>query len=259
MITIWDWFERDTPFKERYRLIKEVGFDGILMWWSNEFGRDKFGVDDYRNGPKIAREAGLIIENIHVPVQKQNNLWLDNLDGELLLECYLKCVRDCNKFNIPTMIVHLPKDDYSYNTLGLDRVKRIAEHAERYDVNVAFENLHNFYNLTCVLEEVQSERIGFCYDSGHHLSYYPDVDFLSKYGSRLMALHLHDNNGSRAQHGLPFDGDIDWETTMMKIVATDYTGATALEPMQWDYENYSIIEFLELAFDKARRLEKLRI
>lgn len=42
-------------------------------------------------------------------------------------------------------------------------------------------------------------------------------------------LHLHDNNGSYAQHGLPFDGTIDWFTTMRKIAETDYLGAIALK------------------------------
>lgn len=259
MITIWDWFERNTPIKERYRLIKDTGFDGLLMWWSNGFGRDEFGRDDYRNGPRVAREVGLYIENIHAPVQNQNNLWLDNLEGEDLVECYLQCVKDCADFKIPTMVIHLPSDDNPYSTLGLDRIKKIAEKAEQYGVNVALENLHNLTNLSYVLGQVDSHRIGFCYDSGHHYRYYPDLDLLSKYGARLMALHLHDNNGSRAQHGLPFDGDIDWKTTMKKIAATGYTGTIAIEPMKWDYEGMSVEEFLKVAFKKASRLETLRI
>lgn len=39
--------------------------------------------------------------------------------------------------------------------------------------------------------------------------YYPEYDFLSVYGERLKATHLHDNNGSYAQHGLPFEGTLD--------------------------------------------------
>ncbi|GMQ64615.1 sugar phosphate isomerase/epimerase family protein [Vallitalea maricola] len=258
MITIWDWFERYMPIKERYRLIKEAGFDGIMMWWSNEFGRDIFGKDDYRNGPKIAREIGLFIENIHAHVQNANKLWLDNLEGESQGKCYRQCVKDCADFDIPTMVLHLPSEDNLYNPLGLDRMKMIAELAEHHGVNVALENLHNLPSLAYILEQVDSQRIGFCYDSGHHYRYYPDVDLLSKYGTRLMALHLHDNNGSNGQHGLPFDGDIDWDITMKNIVATSYTGATALEPMKWDYENLTVEEFLRVAFDKAKRLELLR-
>lgn len=145
-----------------------------------------------------------------------------------------------------------------YNVLGLDRIKRITEKAEQLGVNVALENLRNLTNLEYVLEQVDSFRIGFCYDCGHHYRYYPGNDLLSMYGSRLMAVHLHDNNGSYAQHGLPFDGTIDWSATMKKIMKTGYSGATAIEAMNWDYEDFSVIEFLHKAFNRAKRLEALK-
>ncbi|WP_234123926.1 sugar phosphate isomerase/epimerase family protein [Clostridium hydrogenum] len=259
MITIYDWFGYEMPIKERYKLIKEAGFDGVLLWWSDGFGRDCFGRNDYRNGPQIAREAGLFIENIHTPVQNQNDLWLDNLDGEALTDCYLQCVEDCAKFEIPTMVVHLPSEDNQCNALGLDRIKKIAEKAEQLGIKVALENLRNFANLSYVLEQVDSMSIGFCYDCCHHNNYNQGYDLLSMYGSRLMAIHLHDNGGSRAQHQLPFDGRIDWSTTMKKIAQTNYSGATALEPMNWDYKDLSAEEFLKEAFERAKRLEALKL
>jgi len=252
MITIYDWFGYELPIKERYRLIKEAGFDGVLLWWSEYLGRN-----DYRNGPKIVREAGLLIENIHTPFQIQNNLWLDNLDGEASINCYLQCVTDCAKFEIPTMVVHLPDEDNPYNTLGLDRIKRITEKAEQLGVNVALENLRNLANLSYVLEQVDSLRIGFCYDCAHHYRHYPGNDLLSIYGSRLMALHLHDYYG-KAVHRLPYDGTIDWSTTMKKIAETDYSGATAIEAMNWDYKDLSAKEFLHKAFERAKKLDALK-
>lgn len=258
MIAIYDWFGYELPIKERYRLIKEAGFEGVLLWWSDGFGRDCFGLSDYRNGPQIAREAGLFIENIHTPVQNQNDLWLDNLDGEILTDCYLQCVEDCAEFEIPTMVVHLPSEDKPYNALGLYRIKRIAEKAEQLGVNVALENLRNFTNLAHALEQVDSKRIGFCYDCGHHYRFYPDKDLLSMYGSRLMALHLHDDGGKYNQHRLPFDGTIDWFAAMKKIAETGYSGATAIEAMNWDYEDLSVEEFLQKAFKRAKGLEALK-
>ena len=257
MITIYDWFGYELPIKERYRLIKEAGFDGILLWWSDGFGRDCFGLGDYRNGPQIAREAGLFIENIHTPFHAENNLWLDNLNGEDLTDCYLQCVADCAEFEIPTMVVHLPNEDYPINALGLDRIKSIAEKAEQLGVNVAMENIRNLSNLSYVLEQVDSPHIGFCYDCAHHYRRYSDVDLLSMYGSRLMALHLHDNYG-KVTHRLPFDGTIDWSTAMKKIAATSYSGATAIEAMNWDYQDISAEEFLKEAFQRAKKLEALR-
>ena len=258
MITIYDWFGYELPIKERYELIKEAGFDGVLLWWSDGFGRDTLGVKDYRNGPELAREAGLFVENIHTPVQNQEDLWLDNLDGEALTECYLQCIADCAEFEIPTMVVHLPGEDNSHTPLGLERIRTITEKAERLNINVALENLRNLSNVAYVLDQIDSGRIGFCYDCGHHYHYYPDHDLLARYGSRLMALHLHDDNGSHGQHGLPFDGSIDWKTAMKKIEETAYTGPTAIEAMNWDYENLSAKEFLYKAFEKGKRLEALR-
>ncbi|NLK94744.1 MAG: sugar phosphate isomerase/epimerase [Clostridiales bacterium] len=253
MISIYDWFGYELPIRERYKLIKHVGFDGVLLWWSNGFGRG-----DYRSGAKFAREEGLIIENIHAPVQNQNDLWLDNLNGEELFSCYLQCVGDCAELEIPTMVVHLPEENYIHNELGLYRIKRIAEKAEQLGINVAMENVRNLTNLTFVLDQIDSKCMGFCYDCCHHQNYNSDVDLLSIYGDRLMALHLHDNGGNRHQHQLPFDGKINWDATMKSIAQTGYVGSTALEPMNWDYTDWTAEKFLNKAFEKAKKLEILR-
>lgn len=258
MITIYDWFGYDLTISERYKLIKEVGFDGVLMWWGNGLGRDTFGENDYRNGPGIARESGLIIENIHAPLENYNSLWLDDLSGESLTECYLQCVKDCAEFEIPTMVVHLPKDDYNHNILGLDRIKRITESAEKNEINIAFENLRNLTNLSYVLESVDSNRVGFCYDSAHHYKHYPEIDLVTKYKSRLMAIHLHDDNGIQTQHKLPFDGTINWLKVMNGLASIDYKGALAIEGMNWAYKDLSAREYLQEAFNRAKKLDKLK-
>lgn len=254
MISIYDWFGYDVPIRDRYRLIKEAGFDGVLLWWSDGFERGA----DYRAGADYARNAGLVIENIHTPIQEQDKLSCDNLDGEYLLECYLQCVRDCAEFGIPTMVVHLPDDKYPINELGLERIKRIAAKAEEHEVNVALENVRNIQNVMCALDTIDSVRIGFCYDSCHHENYASGNDLLGKYGSRLMALHLHDNGGVMGQHQLPFDGNICWSGVIEKMTETGYNGATALEPMNWGYESLPIQEFLRKAHEKAKVLENMR-
>ena len=45
---------------------------------------------------------------------------------------------------------------------------------------------------------------------------------------------------------------------MRKITLTGYQGATTLEPMKWDYENLSIQEFLDCAYQKAKQLNDIR-
>lgn len=152
----------------------------------------------------------------------------------------------------------MPGDDYPVSDLGLKRVETIVQQAENRGVKIAFENLGNIRNLELVLKTFKSPNAGFCYDSCHHANYAPQYDLLEKYGDRLAALHLHDNGGKNNQHQLPFDGKINWEAVVGKIAVTGYTGVTALEPMNWDYTDISINEFLTHAFQKAQRLDNMR-
>ena len=258
MLGIYDCFgyggSFNVPFEERYRLIKLVGFDCVMLWWSDKFGRGT----GYQEDVRLAKKAGLEIDNIHTPVHEQNCLSSDNLDGESVYQTYRQCVEDCAAFNIPTMVIHLPTDKYPVNELGLKRLEKIIHKAEDKEVQIAFENLENVNNLGMVLNAFQSNYVGFCYDSCHHQNYAPDIDLLNKYGNRLMALHLHDNGGKRNQHQLPFDGNIDWTGVMKKISLTGYQGATTLEPMNWDYEDLSMQEFLDCAYQKAKQLNDMR-
>ena len=110
----------DVSFEERYKLIRKSGFDCVMLWWSNQFGRG----DGYQEDVRLARRAGLFVENIHAPVHEQNNLSLDNLSGEGVFQSYLQCVADCFEYDIPTMVIHLPNDNNPLNQTG---IRRLAE------------------------------------------------------------------------------------------------------------------------------------
>lgn len=245
----------DVSFEERYKLIKNAGFDCVMLWWSDKFGRG----NGYQEDVQLARNAGLFIENIHTPVHEQNYLSLDNLDGDSVFQTYLQCVTDCYKYNITTMVIHLPNDEHPINNLGIKRLENIINVAEEKNIQVAFENLSNISNLALVLNTFKNKNVGYCYDSCHHINYAPNDDLIRLYGNRLMALHLQDNGGKHNQHQLPFDGSVDWVNVMKKIALTGYQGATSLEPMNWNYEHLSIQQFLDLAYQRAKIIDELRI
>lgn len=258
MIGIYDSFGYgegyDVSFEERYRLIKNAGFECVMLWWSDKFGRG----DSYRDGVKLARNAGLYIENIHAPVHEQNCLSLNNLEGESVYQAYLQCVKDCYENDIPTIVIHLPNDKYPINNLGLERLEIIISEAENKNIQIAFENLGNLQNLEVVLKRFPLKNVGYCYDSCHHINYAPNEDLLELYGNKLIALHLQDNGGKHNQHQLPFDGYINWMNVMSKIASINYHGATTLEPMNWDYEHLTIRGFLDLAYQRAKKLDEMR-
>lgn len=258
MIGIYDCFGYgpgyDVPFEERYKLIKDAGFDCVMLWWSDKYGRGH----GYQKDVEYARNTGLYIENIHTPVHEQNCLSLDNPEGESVFQCYLQCVKDCFDYGIPTMVIHLPDDNYPINHLGKERLAIIIKEAEQNNIQIAFENLNNIQNLALTLSSFRSKNVGFCYDSCHHINYSHNKDLLGQYGNRLLALHLQDNGGKHNQHQLPFDGNIDWTTVMRKLSLAGYKGATTLEPMNWDYNNLSIRQFLDLAYQRAKKLDEMR-
>ena len=137
MITIFDWFGYNVPYEERYRMIKDAGFGGVLLWWSDEFGAD------YKRNPELARREGLFVENIHTSFDNINDFWLDNLNGEEITDYFLQCVDDCHDYEIPTMIIHLTSGENPppANELGVNRLRKILEWAEQKCVNVAVENM----------------------------------------------------------------------------------------------------------------------
>jgi len=234
MIALYQYFGyKEVPIRERFGLIKAAGFDAVGLWRD-----DWLGWTGHREYADMARVAGLEVIDGHAPFVRDydiiNSLWLDNLDGETTYEIYHKAIKECGEDGVSNLIVHLAdefdgKRVVALNETGISRMKRLVETAEKYEVTIALENLDYHNDLEYVFERVDSPNLGFCYDIGHRNCHEPEVDLLSLYGNKLVALHLHDNDGSGDQHLLPFGGNIDWQEQMSKIAATGYNGPTTLE------------------------------
>jgi len=264
-----DWFGYRLPLHKRYRMIRNAGFAAVMLWYGDDWGK---AFRRKRNHLR-AKKAGLVIENVHAPFDEVNHIWEDTPDGERVLGGYLRCVEDCARFGIPTMVMHPTRGRTppSMSELGLERFRRIVRRAEQLGVNVAMENLCQIYAIeraAWLLAQIGSPRFGLCFDAGHfnaQISKVPELNLLARFGRRLMALHLHDNEGPvlRAleddQHRLPFDGTTDWPAQMHKIAETGYRGPVSLEVNARPpfYEGVAPKEFLRRAHKRAVKLEEL--
>lgn len=258
-LSIVDWFGYNLSPQERMRVIKQAGFDGVLLLWADYFDKD------YKCFPQYAERAGLYVENAHAPYMNANVLWEDTIPGQDACDELISCVKDCASYDIPTLVMH-PENKNGTQTVslpsdfstGIDRMNRIVDTAERLNVNIAVENMSRPEYLDRIFESIQSCRLGFCFDSGHAHIFAPKTDFLSLYGDRLMALHLHDNDSAEDWHALPFSGNIDWTDIADKLNATTYKGAIALEVGNTRFEHIETPEtFLDLAIDRAERIRSL--
>ena len=250
------WFGYQIANKERFKLIKETGFDNVCLWWGNEFM--DYDIDKSLL-PGVARSVGLEVENIHAPFCKTNLIWEDSINAEDIVKRYTQCIIDCSQHNIPTVVIHLTSRDTPPppTLIGLDRIKYLVELAEQKEVNIALENLRKPEYLQFVFSNIQSNKLGFCYDSGHENCYSKGTDLLGIYGDKLMALHLHDNDGTDDQHRIPGEGTINWESIVQKIKSTRYNGIISLEVTNEFSKQYSGIlakEFLMVSNEKITKL-----
>ena len=256
-LTIVDYFGYNLSSKERFRLIKETGFNGIAgLLWQDNFDKD------YQKFPEYAKDEGLYIESMHAPWWGANDLWVDNKIGQVFMEEILELVKVCSFYKIPALILHPEhKNETEYAGLpdkfdiGLYRIKNITAEAERLNVNIAIENMCRPEYLDCIFLNIDSKRLGFCFDSGHWNVFMPDIDLLNLYGNRLMALHLHDNNGKEDWHALPLSGNINWNNVADNLKKMKYNGAISLEVGNKMLEHIKQPdEFLKLAFERTIKI-----
>ena len=256
---LFEWMGFDIPHAERYRLIRESGFTGVLLGWDKEEER---AFSRAQNLPDQARKAGLTVINAHGPMPDTNVLWREGIHGDALLDVFLRCVDDCAEFGVPSLVVHISTgfDPPEPNDLGLDRIKRLVHRGEERGVTLSFENLRKTANLRYALDRIDSSRAGFCFDVGHEHCRTPDEDLLADYGHRLTDIHLHDNmgmvnrDGPDDQHRLPFDGTVNWARVTKALAALDYKGPLAFELTPLGHEGMAPDTFLRLAYERAVRV-----
>jgi sugar phosphate isomerase/epimerase len=170
------------------------------------------------------------------------------------MKCLLASIEDCKRLNIPTVVAHLSySESPPPNDVGLGRTKQIVEMAEQSNVNVAFENTGANAHIHHIFNNIKSERLGFCFDSGHQNLVKTNIDCLKEFGNRLMAMHLNDNDGNNDAHLLPFEGTVDWDKITQQLKYIQYKGAIAFEVDSNKYD-YTPEEFLKKRITEQKNL-----
>lgn len=198
-------FDRTLPAMERARILASAGFTHTFVVWG-------FAGEGIREAA-AANAAGLTVETVHASYPGVNEIWIDDAQGERRMGYFLSCVRGAAAIGVKTVILHLSSGDTPppFGEIGLRRYECICREAERLGVEIAFENLRKTSYLTDLFANLDSRARKFCYDCGHERLYDNGDGVLERYGSDLIAVHLHDNGGTEDDHLLPFTGCIDWK------------------------------------------------
>jgi sugar phosphate isomerase/epimerase len=213
------------PMAERFRLFREAGFGAVLLWWGDGEAESR------EQRVRLAEKYGLAVENVHASTDRLNELWADGPEGDRTIARIFGEIEDCARLGIATIVLHLTNgiNPPPVSNTGAVRIESLVERAKARRVRLAFENVRLPEHTCFALDRFQSPYVGLCYDSGHEHRWTPEIDWLSWYGGRTFALHLHDNAGDRDAHLTPYLGSIDWDQKITAIAKSCYRGAPTLE------------------------------
>lgn len=165
----------------------------------------------------------------------------------------------------PTVVIHLPvlKDApparCELRARTIESLRELEPVCRGYGIRLAIENLadDDFATIRAVLSEFGGDYVGLCYDSGHANIGGRGIGHLESLGVRLLAIHLHDNDGSRDSHRLPFTGTVDWPRLVAALARSAYTGPVSLELNFDPAVGTDERAFLAAAFRSGEKLRRM--
>lgn len=146
------------------------------------------------------------------------------------------------------------------NDLGLSRLGRIIEWAEKKGFVIGFENsITPNVHLRAVLDRFDSPSCRFTFDTGHWNAFAPGSSFPFDYADKLVVTHIQDNDGSGDQHRIPFDGTVDYAHLAPVL---RHAKRLSFECAKRDknpdlYGNMTYFEHVERLYHAARRIAEL--
>lgn len=113
-------------------------------------------------------------------------------------------------------------------------VIELVEAAARVHVRVALEVMPNPLSSADALvhaieDSLEGEDVGICLDYGHAHLMTDVADAVETVSGHLWTTHIHDNNGKRDDHLVPYAGSINWDEAMMTTQKIGYDGTLMFE------------------------------
>ena len=235
---------------EQVRLMKKYGFEATFSI---------AGTASFEEELAVCEQNGIVHETVHAPFRRINDIWLDTPEGEAKLSSLLRAVDACEQHGISYLVVHLSSGQHPprINPLGISRFAQLMTYAKEHGVTIAYENQRLLSNISLAFEEFADAR--FCFDTGHQACFTPKIPFMTLFGDKTVAVHIHDNHAvfDSDEHLLPYDGTLKLEDAMRALAKTPYSGAIMLEVVATHtsyYKDTAAEEYYARAAAAAKRL-----
>ena len=200
-----------------------------------------------------ADELGVRFTQAHSPIFDQ---FATDDKTRWLTEMSRRSIEGAGILGLPWVVFHPESYPGAFDAAHLAGMKQrnldwfgaLLPTAERVGVGLALENVNEAYaegrgmrrlygaataELIDLVDGFRSPRVGICWDTGHaHIQRLEQGAAIRALGSRLKALHIHDNDSRSDQHLLPYAGTIKWPAVIEALRAIGYDGDFSFEVAQ---------------------------
>ncbi len=253
------------PYLKR---IADAGFTHI-HWchhWNTDF---LYGPAEIHQLAKWLKHFHLRLNDLHASAGREKG-WGSAHEWERLagVELVKNRIDMTAELGADVVVIHLPMEpqDPEERKAFWTRMEKtfdeLEPHAHKRGVRLALENMtsDNYDTLRKALALKGPDFLGICYDCGHgNIVQPPEISrmWMEAHADRLIAIHLHDNDGKADLHRVPFNGTVDWEWVSGIIAKSPYRKAVNLESSIRNSGLSDEKEFLSECLAAAQRIEAL--
>ena len=252
-----------------YRLIKECGFDAVdanvdhFMEYGDIVKKKRSPIYDapekelmeqFKVYGDAAKKYGLENYQAHAPFPSYIYDPDSSEQNDYMIEVIKKTIRGCDAMDCRNLIVHPfffgyeqqmdPETEWNVN---IEQYSKLIPVAKEYGVTICLENMFATFRgkrfeaccsnieTACryidTLNDIAGEtRFGFCLDTGHLLLLGKDIkNAMVQLGDRIVAFHVHDNDGVGDQHLAPYMGIQDWNRFVEGLKAIGFNKTMSFE------------------------------
>lgn len=248
-------YAKDTGDPSPYlRRIAEAGFTRV-HWchhWNTDFLYSRWEIEAVQ---KWLTDYGLRLLDLHGSMGSEKNpMSVREYERQAGVELVRNRIDMTARLGGDVVILHGPEDpDNTPFRKSLDELEAFAR--ER-GVRIAVENGH-FDTITQLLSEYDPDYLGLCYDAGHGNIDEGGLAHLEGLKTRLISVHLHDNNGTEDQHRPLFSGTVDWPGLARIMAGSAYTKCVSMEAIIQDSGTEDETVFLNHAFETGARFARM--
>ena len=225
--------------KNMFDVLGKAGFQGIDF--NNdvqEYCTTEHDAEFYRDLAEYAKSRGVAICQAHAPFPSS---YVEEEKSEKRFEEIVQGIKNAAYLGAPMIVVHPcthldfsvegnPEILFEYN---LNFYKKLIPVARECGIKIAIENIGRVSitstpeRLNKLFDTLNDPVFTVCFDVGHCLLQGVDpAEAIRAIGPRLVdgCTHVHDNNGDRDTHTLPYYGKVEWESVMKALADIDYAG-----------------------------------